>query len=59
MNEPAPRFREIFFEVYQSLPRQGPGNRASAVRALGLCRELRESPAIAILVRRISQFNAE
>ena len=46
MNEPGPRFWEIFFEVYENLPRQGPGNRASAVRALGLCRELRKSPAI-------------
>ncbi|WP_291320632.1 class I SAM-dependent methyltransferase, partial [Desulfonatronospira sp.] len=46
MNEPGPRFWEIFFEVYESLPRQGPGSRASAVRALGLCRELPKSPAI-------------
>ena len=46
MNDLGPRFLEIFFEVYESLPRQGPGNRACAVRALGLCRELAESPAI-------------
>ena len=46
MTQPGPRFREIFFEVYESLPRQGPGNRASVARALGLCRELPESPAI-------------
>ena len=46
MNEPSPRFWEIFFEVYESLPRQGPGNRACAARALGLCRELPQSPAI-------------
>ncbi len=46
MNEPAPRFWEIFFEVYETLPRQGPGNRASAVRALALCRYLPKSPAI-------------
>ncbi|WP_040418754.1 SAM-dependent methyltransferase [Desulfonatronospira thiodismutans] len=46
MNEPAPRFWEIFFEVYETLPRQGPGNRASAVRALALCRYLSKSPAI-------------
>jgi SAM-dependent methyltransferase len=46
MNEPAPRFWEIFFEVFENLPRQGPGNRACAARALGLCRELPQSPAI-------------
>lgn len=46
LNDPGPRFLEIFFEVYENLPRQGPGNRACAVRALGLCRELAESPAI-------------
>ncbi len=46
MNEHSPRFWEIFFEVYESLPRQGPGNRASAAKALGLCRKLRECPAI-------------
>ena len=46
MNEPSPRFWEIFFEVYENLPRQGPGNRTCAVRALGLCRELREFPEI-------------
>lgn len=46
MSDPGPRFWEIFFEVYESLPRQGPGNRACAARALGLCRELQECPAI-------------
>jgi RimJ/RimL family protein N-acetyltransferase len=46
MNQPGPRFWEIFFEVYENLPRQGPGNRTCAARALGLCRELPESPAI-------------
>jgi SAM-dependent methyltransferase len=46
MNELSPRFRGIFFEVYENLPRQGPGNRACAARALGLCHELREFPAI-------------
>jgi hypothetical protein len=29
MSEPAPRFRRIFFEVFETLPRQGPGNRAA------------------------------
>lgn len=46
MNQPTLRFWEIFFEVYESLPRQGPGNRACAAKALGLCRELPHSPAI-------------
>jgi SAM-dependent methyltransferase len=46
MDQPGPRFWEIFFEVYEDLPRQGPGNLACAARALGLCRELRESPAV-------------
>ena len=46
MNQPAPRFRDLFLEVYEHLPRQGPGNRACAARALALCRELPSSPAI-------------
>lgn len=46
MNEPGPRFWEIFFEVYESLPRQGPGNRDCAARALHLCRGLPHSPVI-------------
>jgi len=40
------RFWEIFFEVYESLPRQGPGNRACASRALGLCRDLPPTPLV-------------
>ncbi|MBM9535711.1 class I SAM-dependent methyltransferase [Desulfobulbus alkaliphilus] len=46
MLEPSPRFWEIFFEVYGALPRQGPGNRACAARALSLCRDLPPSPAV-------------
>ncbi len=46
MSEPTPRFRQIFFEVYESLPRQGPGNRAGAARALAFCRELPPAPAV-------------
>lgn len=46
MNEISPRFWEIFFEVYEALPRQGPGNRASAARALSFCREIPVSPAV-------------
>jgi SAM-dependent methyltransferase len=46
MNEPTPRFWKIFFEVYEALPRQGPGNRASAEKALRLCRDLPPSPSV-------------
>jgi hypothetical protein len=46
LNQKSPRFWEIFFEVYEALPRQGPDNRASAAKALGLCRELPPSPAV-------------
>lgn len=46
MNEPGPRLEELFLEVFESLPRQGPGSRTCAVRALGLCRELRDRPAV-------------
>ena len=46
MNEAGPRFWDIFFEVYEALPRQGPGNRAGAARALSFCRELPASPAV-------------
>jgi SAM-dependent methyltransferase len=47
MNESPPRFWPIFFELYESLPRQGPGNRACAARALAFCRDL--PPAAAVL----------
>jgi SAM-dependent methyltransferase len=40
------RFWEIFFEVYEPLPRQGPGNRACAEKALDLCRDLPQMPAV-------------
>jgi ubiquinone/menaquinone biosynthesis C-methylase UbiE len=46
MTELSLRFWPIFFELYESLPRQGPGNRACAVRALSLCRELPRDAAI-------------
>lgn len=46
MDASSPRFWEIFFEVYEALPRQGPGNRDCAARALRLCGELPLSPAI-------------
>ena len=37
---------ELFFEVFEHLPRQGPGSRACTARALELCRELPPSPSI-------------
>jgi len=43
MDEPNPRFLEIFFEIFESLPRQGPGNLASARKALRLCKNLPET----------------
>ncbi len=46
MSEPSPRFWKVFFEVYEALPRQGPGNRACAEKALGLCRDLPQMPAV-------------
>jgi hypothetical protein len=46
MSEPTPRFWEVFFEVFEPLPRQGPGSRACAEKALTLCRDLRLSPAV-------------
>lgn len=46
MNEPTPRFGEIFHELFGSLPRQGPGSRACAERALALCGRLPPSPRV-------------
>lgn len=46
MNELSPRFWPIFFELYESLPRQGPGNRDCAARALALCRDLPLAPGV-------------
>ncbi len=46
MVEPTPRFWEVFFDVYEGLPRQGPGNRANAKRALEMCTDLPPEPAI-------------
>lgn len=46
MNEFPPRFWPIFFELYESLPRQGPGNRACAARAIALCRDLPPTPVV-------------
>lgn len=46
MSQPSPRFWQVFLEVYENLPRQGPGSRASAARALDLCLDLPDEPAI-------------
>lgn len=46
VSQTSPRFQEIFFDVYEALPRQGPGNRESAARALSLCKDLPASPAV-------------
>lgn len=37
---------QIFFEVFEPLPRQGPGNLASTQRALACCAALPPSPHI-------------
>lgn len=49
MNDHGSRFWEIFFEVYESLPRQGPGNRYCTERALRLCVGLPRESMIADL----------
>ena len=41
-----PRAQSIFFEVFESIPRQGPGNLACTQRALGLCADLPPNPKI-------------
>ncbi len=40
------RSQELFLEVFLALPRQGPGNRATAKQALGLCTGLPNAPRI-------------
>ncbi len=46
MSQISPRFQQIFFEVYEALPRQGPGNYDSAKKALNICDRLPSSPAV-------------
>lgn len=36
----------VLFEVFESLPRQGPGSRAATARALGLCPALPNAPRV-------------
>ena len=43
-NDPAQR--AVFFDVHNGLPREGPGNRASAARALNLASPLPKAPAV-------------
>ncbi len=40
------RAEEIFFEVFEALPRQGPGNLACTRRAFALCRALPSAPRV-------------
>lgn len=42
----SPSFQDLFHQVFGALPRQGPGNRASAARALALCPDLPAYPAV-------------
>ena len=37
---------ELFFEVFESLPRQGPGSLTCTQQALSLCRELSKNPRV-------------
>jgi ubiquinone/menaquinone biosynthesis C-methylase UbiE len=46
VSSPTARFWDVFFEVYESIPRQGPGNRACAEKALRMCSELPPAPAV-------------
>jgi len=46
VSEPSPRFWELFFELYEGLPRQGPGSRVCAEKALGLCCDLPPMPTV-------------
>ena len=46
VSEPNQRFWDIFFELYEGLPRQGPGNHSCAVKALDLCRDLKSPPVV-------------
>jgi len=45
-NEPDGRAMELFFELFEELPRQGPGSFACTERALRLCGELPACPRI-------------
>ena len=42
----SPLFQDLFHQVFGALPRQGPGNRACAARALALCAGLPAHPEV-------------
>ncbi len=46
MDDIDPRLLEVFFDVQSGLPRQGPGNRESTLKALELCSELAQNPSV-------------
>lgn len=46
MDEINPRLFEIFLDVQRGLPRQGPGNKESTLKALSLCSSLPDNPEI-------------
>jgi SAM-dependent methyltransferase len=43
---PNVRLTQVFFDIQRGLPRQGPGDDASTLRALSLCAELPERPDV-------------
>ena len=40
------RAEAIFFELFEGLPRQGPGSAACTERAFGLCQDLPSAPRV-------------
>lgn len=46
MDDMNPRRMALFLELFEALPRQGPGRRDCTARALALCGNLPEAPAI-------------
>ena len=46
MTDNETRLLELFFEVQRGLPRQGPGNRDSTIKALALCTGLPPTPNV-------------
>ena len=46
MKQTPQRFWQIFFELYEELPRQGPGSRTCTAKALSLCSDLPPEPVI-------------
>ncbi|QDU82985.1 Dimethylglycine N-methyltransferase [Planctomycetes bacterium Pla163] len=46
MSAASPTPEELFFELFESLPRQGPGSRACTERALAACPDLPRAPCV-------------